>query len=125
LRIWTYEDYSAAHAYFLAELCGGAITRFPDVAVPRSTKSPSRDAILQLEKIDASLRNTKAERHAAGARICEADTSSERYQPFSPQEQSFLDDVYRKDIERIATDYPTILLRKQADTDGQTHHAVH
>lgn len=108
ITIWRFEDYTATPERFLSELCGVSTLHFPVLETPSSTRSPSAEAILATEQLDPGMPRKARERAAIA--ICENDTGSRRFKPFSPEEASLLAEAYATDLATIQSRYPGIHL---------------
>lgn len=99
LHIWTYEDYAARPLPIQQFFVGTAAVRALDLPRPKATRTPSREAVSQLEQIGFCL--TRSQYRRVAARICEEDQGSTVYSPLDLESQEWLADSYAKDLDRL------------------------
>jgi hypothetical protein len=110
LRLWRYESYRAHSAELAAALCGRELGPLPQVADPVRTRTPSAEAIAEVERLDPAMPLSK--RRTVVRRLFEADIGAggAKFTPFSEDEQRRLQEAYREQVAEIERRYPGLFL---------------
>lgn len=113
LRVWRQEDYSAHWQKILTAFAGRNVGEFPQIPPPTRTTSPSQEAIHQAEALDRSL--SVEERRMRVKKIFYNDgpnaAAGTPFRPYQSETVSALRQKYEQDLQRIARNYPDMLIR--------------
>jgi hypothetical protein len=99
--IWLYESYRSNEQRILSRICGCDLPISNSLPSPNSTRTPSSEAIREIEKVGAVA--PKADYIRLVREITLSDNGSNRFCPFNKQEKEFLYSVYEDDIRKIRT----------------------
>ena len=114
LRIWQQEVYAENAPYVLNQFVGVEIADIPSIAPPKSTMTPSAQAVQAAESFVRSFRGSRSDLTAAVDRIYASMPVSEsesRFTLVDDQQRRQMRKQYDRDIEIIQRRWPGALIR--------------
>lgn len=117
LRVWRYEDYAADPLGIAAAFVGLPQPALPALPPPATTRTPSADAVAEVERMQTSLPAAMARPQfmqavdAVYARLpADAAAGRARYMPFGEDEIRALQAAYARDTDTIRQRWPGMLI---------------
>ncbi|MEJ2608342.1 MAG: hypothetical protein P8Z41_16980 [Anaerolineales bacterium] len=114
LRVWTQEAYRNNSNQVIHEILGGQVEiDIPMIRPPEVTRTPSREAVAEVEELVAGMRR----RPRDWTRICNeiyvskpAGSEQDRYTFLTPSQISRLQESYKEDLELIRARWPEMII---------------
>ncbi len=108
MHLWTFDSFLNQPNAVMSRFSGVDIPTGPTAPVPTKTRSPSREAMERLEKLDQAM--APKAYHEAARQIANNDDGTGKYSPFTDSERRFLQDVYGEDLEKIRAMIPDAMI---------------
>ena len=108
MHLWTFDSFLKQPHAVMSRLSGVDIPAGALAPVPKRTRSPSREAMERLEKLDQTIAPNAY--HQAARQIATNDNGTGKYAPFTDSERHLLQDVYAEDLERIRKLIPDAMI---------------
>lgn len=112
LRVWRFEDYLSHPEEIISQFLGVNIPQTVSLPNPKRTRSPSWEAIKEIEAYAHIKDKTKYRQKVS--KILRQDNGSTKFDPFSPEQREQFASSYERDIRVLQDNYPDMLITTDA-----------